>query len=448
MAGQESGTIPQDVLDGIRHRNDEIATINIRMLSLYPSPLAVQELLDLVENGGRSAQLNEAARLTILKILGKMDAVDFARAVKGMCESGMKSANEIMALVGADRELAARIREADPALFVAVSLGAIEASERMRDRDLPIEERISAANLAESESALEFVEELRISGDPSAFEILMALASGRALNAELRAKAIEELATWGKEEAIPVFEKALRDENPRIRHQAIFSLPLLWTDAAENRVETILGNHLGEESDRFLKLEIIEWLGKNAHHTAAKRALVKTITNEEDRGVADAAERAAEELGGRLDARPSIFQSGVCFDAATIPPQECGGSGKYEDENLENTAEPEDETLAPDVLRLGEELREAKEPQERARVARALAMIAKMTMNRAEAESIERILRNEGEEEFSRQIAEVGKKIDALLAVEKASFRVPRPSHRPTPPINIEEKLLESIRPK
>lgn len=437
-------SVPLDILDGIRSPNDELAILNVRRLMDHPCLSAVKELLELVENEGRSPRVNEAARLVIVKILRDMEQAEFLRAIEAISVNGGEDAKEILNVVMNDRSLRNKMGGGAPGIAIDASMRAIGEAEKMKDVKLPLGARVAAARSADIESAFEFVEGVRISKDPHSPEILKALGGSGTLNPELRAKAMEELARGGDEGAIPFFEEALGDEAPRIRHQAVFSLTLLWTDSLENRVEEVLGKHLGEETDRLLRLEIIDWLGKNAQHTAAKRALLGITMAEEDAGIAAAAERAAEELGSRLDARPSRFQSGAGIQEVTLPPEECEFGKKPSWDRPTDTNELVDENLAPDILKLATGLHAAREPRERLMLGRAIAMVAKMTMDRSEAEAVERILVGEGRgAEFEGQILEVRKKIEALKGAERMNFG--RPSKRPTPPAETRPGLLDAM---
>jgi hypothetical protein len=105
-------------------------------------------------------------------------------------------------------------------------------------------------------------------------------------------------------------------------------------------------------------------------------------------------------------------------------------------------AEVAEESLSPDIVEHAERLGAAKEPGERTRLARALAMIAKMTMDRAEAEAVLNILEGKGREEFAKQIAGVREKIEALKGAENIPFEGARPSRRPTPEKGLERRKI------
>jgi hypothetical protein len=420
MDDRSAPQVPLMIINGIRsEKNDGVAIMRIDQIKNYPFPLALTVLLEALEKGRRSEPVNAAARNAAAWIIEGAQGTEKMEMIGKVLSCSEKTSNGIMILLS---------KEAKKLALASPALG--------------IREKAALIRKSEADTSYELLELLRISSAPDRFEVIRGIAGEATKDEALRVRGMRELASFGNESAIGFFESALGNESPILRNEAILGLVSLWTEDSENAVERILCAHLEKERVQGLKINLVQWIGENGRHAVSKKALLKVLAGEEDQRLLSIAEKAADELGRRLEARPLKFQSGAGAIAVTLAPDECGAVEAPSREMPEDSAEVAEESLSPEILGLAKRLETAREPGERIRLARALAMIAKMTMDRAEAEAVLRILENRGREEFAKQIAGVREKIEGLKGAQNIRFEGVRPSKRPTPDKGLERPRI------
>ncbi len=418
MDDSSAPQIPLLILDGIHSENEGIAIARMLQIVNYPSLVALRELLEVLEKEGREEPVNAAARNAAAQIIAKAQGKEKMDMLSRVLSGSEKNAEGIMLLLSNNAN--ALPLEVKKFALVSQSLG--------------IETKAALIRNSGAEDSHELLELLRISNASDKFEVIWNVAGAATKDEALRIKAMRELASFGNESAIELFQASLGNESPNLRNQALLGLISLWSEDSENSVERILCEHLAQEKDPGIKLNIVQWIGQNGRHTISEKALVGLAASEEDPKLVSAAEAAFEKIGERLLAKPAKFQSGRgVFD--TLTPQAEGRATIDADVPQENResqpALAAESPLKSDVRELANGLKNPKK-EERKDAADALALIALATRDRKELMHIEKLLSGRGEE-FGHHLRRIRAMLKKMPFSTDGGKMAGQPSWRMTP---------------